>query len=292
MMQQLSQPQPPVLPPRAVSQQDVQRMLSFYKNIYPVNSSTWVACNASAAEAALQHPDNATALSLAFLASCNLNKQKFTSYDFIGFLSMTWNRPEPQACSQLMRFGPDVGVEGGKTLCLDSQGLRRGSRCFVMSVGLNGDTRFEEALHAFAPACRIIGMDGTLNSAKLNRSLSLPWLHLVPENFRAATGSSQYAGMRAELLKIDCEGCEYSALPPWLDAVCTEQVSVEVHKNFLQRPLQRVMNHHKLFARLDRTHRLAFIEPNFRWPKIGAEYTWVRRKPCPEVVGAEKVRQY
>ena len=269
-----------VLAPRVVSGHDVQRMLAHYKSIYPANSSSWVACNASAAEATHRHPDNATALASAFLAACVLEVRTFTSHDFAGFFATAWNRPEPRACSQLMRFGPDVGVEGGKTLCLDHNALRRGSRCLVMSVGLRGDTRFEEALHAYVPECVIVGMDGTLSSANLNRSRSLPYLRLVPTNFKPAVAST-YAGMRVELLKIDCEGCEYATIPPWLDSVCTEQISVEVHKNFMLRPLQRVMNHHKLFSRLDRTHRLAFLEANPRWPKIAVEYTWVRREPCP-----------
>ena len=179
-----------------------------------------------------------------------------------------------------MRFGPNIGVEGGKTLCMDNQALQPQRSCFVMSVGLRGDTRFEEALHAFAPHCTIVGMDGTLSAHNLNKTKSLDYLHLIPENFKAST-SDQYAGRRADLLKIDCEGCEYSTVPPWLDAVCTDQIQVEVHKNFMRRPLQRVMDHHQFFARLDRTHRLAYLESNPRWPKICTEYTWVRREPCP-----------
>ena len=31
------------------------------------------------------------------------------------------------------------------------------------------------------------------------------------------------------MLKIDCEGCEMTALLPWLEHVCTDRILVEVH---------------------------------------------------------------
>ena len=269
--------------PADVTLADLERNLAFYARAYTAKRDSWRACNASEvaerlATAAHLFPGNGTARAAAFLASCNLDVKQFTSFDAMGFFSATWT-PEPRSCTRLARFGPAVGAEGGKTLCLDNEAMRPGKPCFVMSVGLNGDTRFEEALHAYAPHCEIVGMDGTLNDAKLQISKRLPYLRFVPENFRKST-AARYAGRTVQLLKIDCESCEYTTIPQWLDVTCTEQVAVEVHKSVFQRPIQRVLSQHNLFAKLDRTHRLVFVEANRKWPKVAVEYTWFRRSPC------------
>ena len=31
------------------------------------------------------------------------------------------------------------------------------------------------------------------------------------------------------MLKIDCEGCEFSSLPPFLENVCVDQLILELH---------------------------------------------------------------
>lgn len=269
--------------PADVTLANFESNLAFYARAYPAKRTSWRACNASTVAerlsvAARLSPGNATAHASAFLASCSLDMKRFSSFDAMGFFSATW-LPEVRACTRLVRFGPAVGAEGGKTLCLDNEAMHPDKPCFVMSVGLNGDTRFEEALHAYAPHCKIVGMDGTLNDAKLGLSKNLPYLTFVAENFKRGT-VARYAGRTVQLLKIDCESCEYTTIAPWLDTTCTEQVAVEVHKSFLRRPIQRVLSQHNLFSKLDQTHRLVFVEANRKWPQSAVEYTWVRRVPC------------
>ena len=274
-------------PPRDVTVAEIARDLAAYDRSYPARRKQWQACSAAKVEtqlaaAARAFPNNASAHASAFLEACrsgpSLDIKQFTSFDAMGFFNATW-RPEPHACARLVRLGPGIAKEGGKTLCLDGDALQD-PRCFIMSVGINGDTRFEEALHAYAPQCEIVGMDGTLNQEKLSHAAQLSFMRFVPQNFRAAIAAT-YAGKRASLLKIDCEACEYTTIAPWLDTVCTDQVAVEVHHIILRRPLQRVLSQHNLFLKLDRTHRLVAMEANRKYPTAAVEYTWLRRQPCP-----------
>ena len=77
---------------------------------------------------------------------------------------------------------------------------------------------------------------------------------------------------------MDCEGCEASALVPWLDHLCTEQVVVELHAF----PSQ---SYARLLRRLAATHIPFYAEHNPSCERRRCvEISWVRRHPCPERV--------
>lgn len=69
---------------------------------------------------------------------------------------------------------------------------------------------------------------------------------------------------------------------PWLKHLCTEQIVVEVHRirGHVQWSVERT---HALMTQLHRHgYRVAFAEPNARYPKLGTEYTMVRNRTCEE----------
>ena len=169
-------------------------------------------------------------------------------------------------------------ADGGKTVC-DPETLLRVSDCTILSIGINNDTNFEHHVHRAQPDCKIFGMDGTLDSKKLRR---VPrFITLMQENF----GPSSYLRFqhlrRIRLLKLDCEGCEYKALPPLLEHVCVDQIVMEVHRRGYGPAMWHVMPMHELMTQLhQKGYRVAFIEPNAIVPWLDAEYTLVRDPPC------------
>ena len=92
----------------------------------------------------------------------------------------------------------------------------------------------------------------------------------------------KFAGRKVDLLKIDCDGCEFTALRPWVTNVCTEQIVVEVHRfKGLGRRYQNVLNVHNLMMHLHaQGYRIAYLEANARYPILGTEYTLVRNRTC------------
>ena len=250
---------------------------------------TRCACPLNKTLAAMQQAqpsDDSLARATAFWDNCNHGVKgrmgrNWCHADARGFYNATW-QPDGALCRSMSRFGPPLGKggDGGKFIC-DADKLLRSPGCLVVSVGLNDDTRFESDLHSAWPECEIIGYDGTLDAAK---TAAVPkFITHLPLNFNASTYVA-YAKSRSRvsLLKIDCDGCEYTAIQPWVDNVCTEQIVVEMHKKTTVSPYMNVVRNHLLLRHLHRAgYRIAFLEPNPLYPKLGTEYTLVRQKRCP-----------
>ena len=196
--------------------------------------------------------------------------------------------------------GPSVEQgDGGKTICEQEEGaavptLSAPGDCLVVSVGLNNNTAFEEALHSAHPECRIDGIDGTLDASKSARlAQAAPFVRLATGggNFGVASWRP-YAARRVRLLKIDCEGCEYDALPAWVQHVCTDAIVVEVHRMHFMRQgredialadphRRRVERTHVLFSALHKAgFAVVYLEANVGHPTACTEYTLVRTTPC------------
>ena len=240
---------------------------------------------------------NATARAIAFLRGCNVS----TSHSWRNYMNASWWRaPSDQPCTNPTRLGPSG--EGGKMVCDPAPLLRDRSSCLVVSVGLNGDTSFEEALHSYAPHCTVHGYDGTLTGpVRSALAAKLPkWLHFHPSNFGSKTWqkfaeveSARFAREHVvDVLKIDCETCEHSALAPWLDNVCTEQVLLEFHGGanptypcgpMFSKPATRTARMHKLFTRLHEEFDIFAFEDNLKRKSYCGEYALKRRSPCPRV---------
>jgi hypothetical protein len=103
-----------------------------------------------------------------------------------------------------------------------------------------------------------------------------------PDGFGAALAAN-YSTTSVRLLKIDCDGCEFSALPAWVTTVCTDQIVVEVHRTLRWKPKARVRIIHALMLELDKLYRIFYLETNAAFPWLGTEYSLVRRTPCHRV---------
>jgi hypothetical protein len=175
----------------------------------------------------------------------------------------------------------DYIKDGSKVLCNVKSSLQ--SPCHVFSVGSNGDASFETAVHELAPDCQIDTFDGTLiRHGQTELVDNLPaFLRFHPINWgRQSIGNVTQIleGVPSlSVLKIDCDGCEYETLMPFLATVCTDQVVVEVHALTL-------VLYAGLLTNLSEAYVPFYAEDN---PRCGvtsgmrcAEISWRRRKPC------------
>jgi hypothetical protein len=138
-------------------------------------------------------------------------------------------------------------LDGGKLVCKAADALR--PPCRVFSVGSNGDASFENGIHALSPECRIDTFDGTLVGRRSKLAAALPsFVRFHPLNWSPSTlgeivqtldGNAREGRKGAAwtpsppptlpVLKIDCDGCEFNSLMPFLERVCTEQILIEIH---------------------------------------------------------------
>lgn len=260
------------------------------------------ACLRNVTDAAMQRvmPGNATAIAHAYYDACDnadhrppaermhyVEGQHWCGGDYVGYFNRTWLpavHSLGQACRTMHRIGAPLNIkdgsgDGGKTLC-EAERLLSPPGCLVVSVGISSDTRFESNLHQFQPNCRVIGYDGTLTPAM---TAAVPsFVELRPTNFAIDSWKNFTRRAHVNLLKIDCEGCEYSALVPWVEHVCTDQITVEVHKTrgAKGRGNRQAQWIHRLMSRLHHHgYQVAHAEFNLAWPP-NVEYTLVRSTPC------------
>lgn len=183
--------------------------------------------------------------------------------------------PAGIACAHMQRLGSSgwSGVgDGSKIVCLDTLplpsttsitpiGSARRPPCVVLSVGSNGDYRFEEAARALMPQCVVHTFDGTRFHPDGSPRFAAPPAWLRPtfhdENLNGRSRLLSHHGPTpyVPLLKMDCEGCEYGSLPPLLDRMCVDVLLIETHG--WDRNADRV-----LLEVLNRTHGIYSIEPN------------------------------
>ena len=180
-----------------------------------------------------------------------------------------------------------------------------GAPCSVVSVGLNDDTSFEEALHLAAPSCCFRGYDGSLKGVVHGKNRSalavrLPQFLRFNDNHFTARNWEEHRGTSISLFKIDCEGCEISILNPvlWLrQQICIEQILVEVHRGrsgkgkdpCAHSPFtnghvsyqDQVMKVHKLLTAFDEAQLDVFWRARGGGPGGCILFGAVRRTPCP-----------
>ena len=151
-------------------------------------SSRGKACNPAAYRPAQRAalaaaPGNASAAAIAFMAAC---KGPWNAFDVRKYFYSNWHAGAPtgSSCSSLVRFGNYD--DGGKMICQPRRALAQ--PCSVVSIGSDGDPSFENAVHAYAPHCRIETHDGSLTGMRAALRKQLPsYIHFVPENMHAET---------------------------------------------------------------------------------------------------------
>lgn len=240
----------------------------------------------------------------AYLQGCNMMTapDAWDRSDADDYFKLNW-QPRADACDFRQRFGPErTTSDGGYTLCMRGANgaaglLQQGrsnsaSKCRVVSIGLNDDTRFESALKRERPDCDIHGYDGSLHGARAHLRDKLPaFIQFYPEYFTENT-YKRYTNTSITLLKVDCEDCEWrgTLLPnAWLQHVCTDQIVLELHRgrrgrgpcNVWTMPFNRqVMRMHQLFTAFDEQYYIIHREPNIR--HYGCDtVSLIRRQPCP-----------
>lgn len=226
---------------------------------------------------------NGSAAAIAFMNACAPNS-RWTTFDVKKYFQNNWHAGAPAgaSCLNLRRLG--LYGDGGKGVC-DIEKLLSQEPCHVVSVGSNGESSFERAIHALAPDCRIDTHDGTLVGHRRKLRDNLPsFVEFYPENVNNETWRlySNGATGHISLLKMDCEGCEFHSLPPLVQNVCVDQVLVEVHGCGSTRDLKpRMMLVHELMLRLDEEYLIFYVEPNLAYGDGACiEYSFMRRKPC------------
>lgn len=132
--------------------------------------------------------------------------------------------------------------DGGKWVC-DPHRIDP-KRCLVYSVGSNNDFSFEESvLREVSESCEIHTFDptvGTNPSQKPDDVEFHPW-GLATDNFQKGGQTFKnmkqivkdlgHEGRTIDILKIDCEGCEWHTYTGWFgQGVDVRQVQVELHE--------------------------------------------------------------
>lgn len=162
--------------------------------------------------------------------------------------------PDPSLCSNpLCLLGPPH--DGGWPICIDENHLQNSS-CVIYSVGVNYEPYFSVA--AGALGCEVFMLDHTLQPLTRQVIENLHHhLHFHPLGLSAKSSSGRMVSLSdfmkqnhhtfVDVLKIDCEGCEWSVFESFANSHSellekVGQLLVEVHiiKNDLLNDIQSV----------------------------------------------------
>ena len=140
--------------------------------------------------------------------------------------------------------------------------MMMGKNCLVYSVGSNNDIAFEKAVHTFMKGCEIHTFDPTLNKPFVGGEYAIfhPW-GLGLDGVKAAARGNSWEGKSFEtvfkelahenrtvdVLKIDCEGCEWDVMPPLFELMSTgrvkvDQILIELHLPKLKNNITKLKN--------------------------------------------------
>jgi len=175
------------------------------------------------------------------------------------------------------RIGPDG--DGGKWVC-NPEKLRHSKECIVYSVGSNNEFGFEEAiLKDMSSKCEVHVFDHTVtNPTNVPEGVTFhPWglsLASDPSNSMYSLydilEKLDHVGKSIDIFKIDCEGCEWTTYPTWLDSrVHIDEILVEVHKGTTE-PADNPIARQFMQSLYDHNFLIFHKEPNIMYSS-GAE---------------------
>lgn len=208
---------------------------------------------------------------------------------------------EPEAvCFTEERFGSDkFGIryatagDGAKFVCgvdfLDPTG------CLVYSIGSQNKIGFEAAIHNFV-GCEIHTFDPTVSRFKGDEHatfhpwglgadgemLSFPEQNVTAKSLSTIMSELNHTGRKIDILKIDCEHCEYQVMHPVFNAIAAgeleiDQIQMEVHATSID---FRVGWIRPLFSAADRAGFRIFHKERNQWGCDGhmcLEYSFASR---------------
>ena len=153
-------------------------------------------------------------------------------------------------CAREERAGP--AGEGGKWLCDPNRLRARGADCLIYSVGSFDDFSFEEAITRDVSSAREIhAFDHTVSNPR-NKPCGVHFHPWGLGGAREPDGSDLksladivvalgHKGRTIDVLKIDCEGCEWSTYGSWFDAdVRVDEMLVEIHAGTIDSNLNEI----------------------------------------------------
>jgi len=172
---------------------------------------------------------------------------------------------EPEAtCFDEERFGSEIRYhaygDGPKFICgvnfiakkaATAGGYHHGrdKNCLVYSVGSNNQVDFEKAAHKFLNGCEIHTFDPTLSKPFIGGEYATfhPWglgedgitssfknKTWVAKSFQTVMRELGHTNRTIDIIKIDCEGCEYQVMPPLFELISAgkakvDQILIELH---------------------------------------------------------------
>jgi len=185
-----------------------------------------------------------------------LRRNRYDQKKYLTRKSKVYDLFEPEAvCFTDERFGSparyDAFGDGPKFVCgvdLIAQKNKTDEGCLVYSVGSNNEIDFEVAVHNFL-GCETHTFDPTLEEAFIGDEYATfhPW-GIGEEGKESGHSDNRYTARSIEsimkelghldrtldILKIDCEHCEYVAMPPLFEAIAAgklkvNQIQIELH---------------------------------------------------------------
>jgi hypothetical protein len=168
--------------------------------------------------------------------------------------TMIFDLFEPEAvCLTEERFGGSSDEQyvaygdGPKFVCavdyLRESYKHKKENCLVYSVGSNNNIMFEKAVKRHI-GCEIHTFDPTLRSPFVGNDYAVfhPWgvgkegekVHLKNPDVNFVTQSIDsimknlgHEGRKIDIFKIDCEGCEFDAMPPVFEAMAKRTIQID-----------------------------------------------------------------
>ena len=218
---------------------------------------------------------------------------KFDS-DFHANRNITMLRKHYETAERYDSFG-----DGPKFVCgVDTIRARRvgaapdDDGCLVYSVGSNNNVDFEMAVHKFL-GCETHTFDPTIGKfigdefatfhqwglgvdGVKSKDRGHAW---EGKSFETIVRSLGHEGRTIDILKIDCEGCEWQTLPPLFDAIAAgtitvHQIQIEMHIKVKVSTAKR----DAFFEKLDRARMRIFHKERNHWGCDGyqcLEYAFV-----------------
>lgn len=133
---------------------------------------------------------------------------------------------------------------GPKFVCGVEVLAKMTNNCLVYSVGSNNDIRFERAVNTYINGCEIHTFDPTMIDTPFvggKYATFHPW-GLGTDggkeeimSFETVMKKLGHTNRTIDILKIDCEGCEWAAMPPLFELIASggakvNQVLIELHQ--------------------------------------------------------------
>eukprot|EP00040_Diaphanoeca_grandis_P020617 m.109666 g.109666 ORF g.109666 m.109666 type:complete len:351 (-) comp27973_c0_seq1:76-1128(-) len=142
-----------------------------------------------------------------------------------------------------------VGLGDGPKFVCGMEVIANRPRCLIYSIGCNWKFEFEYAVNKLAPRCDIHTFDGTMDldrrplpTGLVERNIHFHDSNLMADDSDPSVGKTitstirdlGHVGRHIDILKIDCEGCEFVQMPMLAKMIgageiTVGQILIEVH---------------------------------------------------------------